>query len=99
MKICKVNVYSFQGNNKKPDKKTYLSYPVMQGIGAAAGYLIPLNDIDGQDITVASRGGLAMKQKTKVPNIVGKWKNALIGAFIGTAFAAVYDFIKTEKQK
>jgi len=44
-------------------------------------------------MTLPSRNGCAMLMKTKVPNIIGKWKNALAGAFIGTGVAIVYDLI------
>ncbi len=96
MKINSISGYSFRDETKQKSNLKPFIYPLLSGTGALIGYSIKLQDIDGPDIISPIRGGLATKMKTKVPNIIGKWKNALAGAFIGTGIAMILDFIITK---
>jgi len=88
-----LNYKTKQSKIDSGDKINY-KYPIAQGIGVAAGYCIPIKPIDGPDVVSGTKGGLLMKGKTKTPNIPGKWRNALIGTFIGTIAVEVYDMFK-----
>ena len=64
--------------------------------------------IDGPDIVSGDRGGLLTKLKTKInipevrfksPDYAGRYRNALIGAFIGIGLIGLYNLLKPEKNK
>lgn len=94
MKITSYNTLSFASNEKKRNYNVFI-YPSIQGLGAYIGYSIPLKEIDGPDM-INDMGRTLNLRKTKVPNIVGKWKNAMTGAFIGTGIAIIADIIITK---
>lgn len=94
MKITTINNISCTGKDKR-ESRSYLIYPFSQTICAGIGYLIPLKEIDGPDVVAGINSGHKLVMaKTKVPNTVGKWKNAFAGAFIGTALVVIYDILK-----
>lgn len=98
MKIGVISGTSFTSENKNRNNFRSFGYPLLSGAGALLGYSIKLKDIDGPDIVSPTRGGLATKMKTKVPNILGKWKNALAGAFIGMGVMLIADLIMNNRK-
>lgn len=97
MKINLVNNYSFTGENKSKNNLKSLGYPLLSATGALVGYSIKLKDLEGADM-VNDMGHVVSLRKTKVPNILGKWKNALAGAFVGTAVMLIADLIMNNRK-
>lgn len=98
MKIEAIRNCSFGSDNRKKNS-TPIKYPLISGVGALVGYKIPLKEIDGADIVShVTSDGKQVLAKTKTPNIVGKWKNALTGAFVGVGFATIYDLFTNHKK-
>lgn len=90
MKISPINNVTFKADERR--KNNSLLYPILQGTGALIGYSIPLKDLDGPDM-INDMGTTLSLRKTKVPNTLGKWKNAFAGAFIGTGVMLIADLI------
>lgn len=64
--------------------------------------------IDGPDVVSGDRGGLLTKMKTKIqvpeerikiPDTAKRYKNAMIGAFVGIGLVGLYNLLKPEKNK
>ena len=77
MKITAYNNVAFTSNNKTQNYNMFL-YTALQGVGAYIGYSIPLKEVDGPDNVSGMNGSRKLViVKSKVPNIIGKWKNVL----------------------
>ncbi|MBS5860462.1 hypothetical protein KID03_03420 [bacterium] len=77
---------------KKYSQKQLIKYSSFGALGCIAGYAVPLKQIDGPDI-INNTGATLNKLKTKVPNTVGKYKNAGWGILAGLSIAVITDFI------
>ena len=106
------NTTSNKTNKKKEYFYEFLKYSATAGTGAAIGYSIKVPDkdilvketqrnVNGPDIISGDRHGLMQKIKTKIkiPDTAKKFRNALIGAFIGIGLVGLYNILKPEKEK
>jgi hypothetical protein len=88
-------------NNKtqKQSAKQFLTYASMNALGGIIGFNIPLKDIDGPDVVTGMNGSRKLVMaKTKIPNIVGKYKNALLGCTVGIVLVGLYDYLKSNRR-
>lgn len=98
MKIEAIRNCSFGSDDRKKNTNP-IKYPLISGVAAFVGYKIPLKEIDGADIVShVTSDGKQVLSKTKAPNIVGKWKNTLAGAFVGIGLATIYDLFTNHKK-
>lgn len=78
---------------KRHSRNQLLKYGALGAVGCAGGYHIPLKEIDGPDVVSSVSGNKLVMMKTKVPNEIGKYKNAGWGILAGLAAAVISDFI------
>lgn len=75
--------------------KQSLKYVVLGAAGGLSGYLIPVKQVDGQDIISHINGSKKMvMMKTKVPNNKAKLINAGLGVVIGLLCAKLCNQIR-----
>ena len=96
------SLYNKKENNKtlkNSPARNLLMYGGCAGIGSAIGYSIEVSKDLVPDTNVKGNrnDGKRLAQKMKTPDFAGKWRNALIGAFIGILTAFMIDCIRTKK--
>lgn len=95
----KIYFHSSYIKDKKETKnychKQFIKYGTLGTLGAIGGYMIPLKQIDGDDIIshVNASKKLVM-MKTKVSNTKGKLINAGIGLIVGVLCVKLYEKFK-----
>lgn len=88
----------YSNNKKKVQKADFAKYTSASSAGALIGYCTKLSQIDGPDIVSGMNGSNKLVMcKTKVPDYAGRYRNALIGAFIGIGLVGLYNMLKQQK--